>query len=404
MRTKTSTNKLGVVELFAGIAGLAQGFADTDKFYIQGLLDIDPIAKESFGLNYSDVYDEQGDIQKTTPLDFLKRPKAEKPFAVLGCPPCQGLSAAGKRDPKDPRNKLIYDFFRYVAALEPSVFIIENVPQILLAPEYTRAIFDFAEAHGYKTWSGVLNCAMFGIPQTRQRALVICYHKSLGIMPRAPKPTHYGRRKIYSYPDQKMVSTTSVDAYERALGWYAVGPKMTIEKKNLEKLLSLNRLVTLDEALDDLPALTARDDADEYVSTPRTDYQRLMRAGATQLTSHTMWGHSAALKKKMRRRDEGGVSRCRKYFSQAYGRLHGKGLGRTITGNFHNPGCGRFTHYEENRTLTVREAARLQGFEDSFAFAGELSDQRRLLGNAFPKVFAQEVARQVIKDLFKKGS
>ena len=395
----------GIIELFAGIGGLAQGFAETGEFYIQGLLDIDPIAKESFGLNYPQVYYEEGDIQKISPKDFFDRAGQEKPFAVLGCPPCQGLSAAGKRDPKDPRNRLIYDFFRYVEYIQPPVFIIENVPQILLVSTYKQAIIDFAEKQGYSIWSGILNSAMFGIPQTRQRALVIAYHRSLGIKPRAPRPSHYGQTKVYSYTDQKMLSTKTLNSYEKVLGWYTIVPRVTVDKNEFKKLLSLDKLVTLEDALNDLPPLTGKDSVTDYISFPRTPYQKAMRSAPdTFLTAHNTWGHSSRLKARMRRRSEGGISRNKKYFSQAYSRLHRKGLARTITGNFHNAGCGRFIHFCENRTLSVREAARIQGFPDSFIFAGDPSDQRRLLGNAFPKVLASAIARQVTEDIFKKSS
>src|SRR3990167_6442619 len=93
-----------IIELFAGIGGLAQGFADSGKFHLQGLLDIDPIARESFGLNFPEIYYEEGDIRQIDPFVFLERTNAGRPFAVLGCPPCQGLSSAGKRNPKDPHN------------------------------------------------------------------------------------------------------------------------------------------------------------------------------------------------------------------------------------------------------------------------------------------------------------
>ena len=73
---------------------------------------------------------------------------------------------------------------------------------------------------------------------------------------------------------------------------------------------------------------------------------------------------------------------------QAYTRLHRRGLARTITTNFHNPGSGRFLHYQQHRTLTVREAARLQGFGDDFVFIGRPGRQERLVGNAFPPLWA----------------
>ena len=76
-----------------------------------------------------------------------------------------------------------------------------------------------------------------------------------------------------------------------------------------------------------------------------------------------------------------------------YGRLHPQGIGFTITANFRNPGSGRFTHYRDNRSLTVREAARLQSFDDRFIFHGYISDQERHVGNAVPPLLSAALAR-----------
>ena len=81
------------------------------------------------------------------------------------------------------------------------------------------------------------------------------------------------------------------------------------------------------------------------------------------------------------------------YFSQAYARLHPRGIGFTITAHFRNPGSGRFTHYRDNRSITVREAARLQSFDDRFIFYGCDRDQERHVGNAVPPLVAQALAR-----------
>ena len=90
-----------------------------------------------------------------------------------------------------------------------------------------------------------------------------------------------------------------------------------------------------------------------------------------------------------------GPGRSAGYYSQAYTRLHRDGLARTITTNFHNAGSGRFTHYSASRTLTVREAARLQGIPDRFRFIGFPSWQERLVGNAFPQCWAREIAAHI---------
>ncbi|MDZ4696509.1 MAG: DNA cytosine methyltransferase [Deltaproteobacteria bacterium] len=81
------------------------------------------------------------------------------------------------------------------------------------------------------------------------------------------------------------------------------------------------------------------------------------------------------------------------YFSQAYARLHPQGIGFTITAHFRNPGSGRFTHYRDNRSITVREAARLQSFDDRFIFHGYDRDQERHVGNAVPPLMSAALAR-----------
>jgi len=112
-----------------------------------------------------------------------------------------------------------------------------------------------------------------------------------------------------------------------------------------------------------------------------------------------------------RERREGGQpeaprgSKAENYFSQAYGRLHRHGLARTITTFFQNAGSGRFFHYQQPRTLTIREAARLQGFPDDFVFHGTLAEQMQLVGNAVPLPLGEAVvlSRRVTRDLGREG-
>ncbi len=94
-----------------------------------------------------------------------------------------------------------------------------------------------------------------------------------------------------------------------------------------------------------------------------------------------------------------GTSRNKRYYSQAYGRLHRHALARTLTTYFQNAGSGRFLHYEQPRTLTIREAARLQGFPDNFVFYGNLEEQMQLVGNAVPLPLAEAVGRHVATEV-----
>jgi DNA (cytosine-5)-methyltransferase 1 len=399
----------GIVELFAGIAGLAQGFVETGSFRIQGLLDNDASVRESFLQNFPGTTYLKRDIRHLSPQKFLDQIGGEKPFIVMGCPPCQGLSAAGTRDPNDPRNNLIQDFLRFLSYIEPQVFVLENVPQILSMKTYGGKIDEFAIAKNYTLWKGVLNCALFGLPQSRQRAVVIGFRRSLGIRPVGPVPTHGGSESLFSYVKKRRVAVRERNNFPTALGWIATMPsgygKVSLD--DWGKFAKLPEVTTVADAINDLPSAMEREGGIQlYVQEPQTDYQKMMRAGSQGVTSHVQWGHSGELKSRMGRIKVGAMlygerssGRSARYFSQAYGRLHPQGLARTITGNFHNPGCGRFIHYRENRTLTVREAARIQGFGDQFTFCGTLPEQRRQVGNAFPKPLALAVAKAICSQL-----
>ena len=122
------------------------------------------------------------------------------------------------------------------------------------------------------------------------------------------------------------------------------------------------------------------------------------------MANHEPWDHGKDLVERLRQVREGcrppiEATNGRRYYSQAYTRLHRKGLARTITTNFHNPGSGRFLHYQLPRTLTVREAARLQGFGDDFVFIGHPGRQERLVGNAFPPLWAESIASHITTEL-----
>jgi DNA (cytosine-5)-methyltransferase 1 len=132
-----------------------------------------------------------------------------------------------------------------------------------------------------------------------------------------------------------------------------------------------------------------------------------MRQEAKALLNHSAWNHRPKLLSTMQlmRAGESALSKVGRkkhpYYSQAYARLHPRGLARTVTTNFHNAGAGRFWHYKAERTLTIREAARLQSFPDRFSFPDDLprTIQERLLGNAFPPLLALAIARHISMEI-----
>jgi DNA-cytosine methyltransferase len=197
-----------VAEVFAGVGSVARGFARAGGFQVAYLNDIDPVARATYQVNDPpDAIYELRDIQKVTGR-IIREAAAGRPVAgLLGCPPCQGWSAAGRRDACDRRNGLLKDFFRLVNSVYPVFFVMENVPSVADRAEFAAAL---AALRGrYRIWHGILNAASYGLPQSRQRVLVIGYRHDTGATPSCPPPTHAGRNKIWDYRTEAFVQPSA---------------------------------------------------------------------------------------------------------------------------------------------------------------------------------------------------
>jgi DNA (cytosine-5)-methyltransferase 1 len=369
---------LTVVDLFAGVGGFSLGFvkasegAEKCRFDLRLLVDSDPTASYTFKKNFpkipfwpKDLIDVQGsDILKlaklkTGDLDFL-----------VGGPPCQGFSSSGKRWLEDNRNRLISRFIDLAHQIQPKCAIIENVPMALSA--YERIFSEEIQNtfKGYIVKASVLNASEFGVPQIRRRAFIVALRNDLGI-----------------------------SEIEFPKGDYDV---VDVGNDMHKKAKAYQHFVSVGEAIGDLPPLKAGQSVDggAYASPPESKYQEDRRKGAIAVFNHTARSHSKEFLKKIGPIRPGrgnsdlpdGERFSDNYYSQAYARLHAKGIGFTITANFRNPGSGRFTHYRDKRSITVREAARLQSFDDRFIFHGSEADQERHVGNAVPPLLSQSLA------------
>lgn len=383
-----------IVDLFAGIGCVADGFAE-NGFTITSLVDIDASARETYLHNRPDANYLIRDVADLGQDDLPALTGGASVTGVVGCPPCQGFSAAGQRNPDDDRNALLGSFFAAVDLIGPDFFLLENVPAAIYQPTFRKLVEERAD-----DWAivyGVLNSACYGLPQTRQRAIVLGYRRYLGVKPTLPPPTHFGTRPVFNYRTQTL-ETPAVDHLDALLG---ESPHIGVaqgERRRMRDLLpadpaALLDLVTVADAIADLEPLTG---GDAGMPSP---YANALRNGR-QPANHLGWRHRPDLVARLAATPEGGrAATAKPYYSQAYARLHRQGLARTLTTNFHNAGCGRFTHYAEPRTLTVREAARLQGIKDDFELIGDRSLQERLVGNAFPKLWAAAIAGHIAAEL-----
>ena len=387
-----------VAEVFAGVGSVARGFARAGGFQVAYLNDVDPVARATYLANDSpETIYELRDVRKVTGRTIRDAADGRPVAGLLGCPPCQGWSAAGQRDAADRRNRLLKDFFRLVNSVYPVFFVMENVPSVADRAELAAALSTLRGR--YRVWQGVLNAAAYGLPQSRQRVLVIGYRHDTGVTPSGPPPTHAGRRKIWDYRTETFVEpsrTRWMLLWVPRRGWGRRGPRSTPCGTTTRRRLGLWRG----------SSRSARRSAiwKKTPSGPRSGYARALGAGKHVVANHEPWDHGKDLVERLRLVKEGcrppiEATNGRRYYSQAYTRLHRKGLARTITTNFHNPGSGRFLHYQLHRTLTVREAARLQGFGDDFVFIGHPGRQERLVGNAFPPLWAESIASHIATEL-----
>lgn len=351
-------DKVYVMDFFSGCGALSWGFENTRqshlRFEVLGGFDIDRNALSTYGLNLrgqavnTDVRDIAEDPSVLSKLIDGFDPDLMRPLVFVGGPPCQGFSAHRKKDRRDDeRNDLVMVFAEIIAAVRPDVFVIENVPEMLngrYAHYYEKASATLAEA-GYKFNEGVLDLSLFGVPQRRQRAVVLGSLEGSIALPLAS------------------VDEARVRTVRDAIGHL--------------------RPVFAGEADPDDPwhrAPAHRADIVERISRiPPDGGDRRDLSDEDQLECH-------------RRIDAGSTPG----FTDVYGRLRWDRPSVTITAKSSTPSCGRFLHPEQDRNITVREAALLQTFPHTFVFAGPFTHQYRQIGEAVPPLFAQHLAKAVL--------
>ncbi len=338
------TPGVGLVDAFCGAGGLSLGFgaAGFDSLYA---FDTDVSAVNTFNRSLECV----AEVSDVTGIGLVERiSKAvptKQPYVIVGGPPCQGFSQQRRGEDDDGRNNLVLRYADVIAALprSPSAVVLENVTYLdsprgeHILKEYIRLL----EKIGFITFRHDLNSADFGVPQLRRRILIVSM------------PERFSRR--YSGP-------------------IALTP---------------SRWPTIGESLHDLP------DA--------------VQNGDPSLNNHYASKEGALNKRRIMFVDMGRgrlsipddlqLACHRRYGGHldVYGRLDWFSLARTITGGFDSFTRGEFAHPFYHRSITPREAARIQGFPDWFTFEGNKASVRRQIGNAVPPPMAFAVAKAIMK-------
>lgn len=348
-----------ILDLFSGAGGFSYGMEKNEHFKTVIAVDFNPNALATFKYNMPDTYIINGDI---TSSDIKKRiielSKEQNINIIIGGPPCQGFSLKGKKlGLDDPRNYLFNEYLNIVEALQPEVFIIENVKALLStsAGWFKNQIIDKVHRLGYYVKYGILNASEFGVPQARERAIFICC-----------------KDKAISLP---------------------VGSK---------------NVVTVREAISDLAYLNSGDGAFEqdYINKPASEYQLERRKNCTKLYNHKASNHSElAIKKLSLIPPECGKEHLpqellgKQQFSGTWGRLKWDSVSPTIDTRFDAASNGTNNHPFLNRAITPREAARLQSFDDSFVFIGAKVQIRQQIGNAVPPLMAKAIADKIYDEI-----
>jgi len=345
-------------------------------FRVLAGVDLEPRYLATFAHNLCEAQSLRLDLSKTPPSDFMARLGIAPGELTLlaGGPPCQGFS---KNVPRKQRyldstnNKLVKTFLDYCESLKPKLVLMENVAEMKngFDQSYTEEILARLSEEGYTVTPGVLNAADYGIPQRRRRAFFIASRD--GIKLEFPVPTHAPR---------------SDESF----------------------LFSSPRHVSVWEAIGDLPPLKHGEGRPvcEYAAEPMSEFQRLMRNGAKMVTNHvarhlqpTQFERLASLLPGQGLADLPKHLRPRSGYSGAYARLTKDMVAPTITRWVFHPGSGRWGHPVDIRVLTIREAARIQGFPDSFEFVGTYTQQAGQVGNAVPPLLAERVAETLLKQV-----
>lgn len=364
-----------IIDLFSGCGGFSLGFLKAG-FSIKKAVEFDKDIAKSYKHNHPNVIMFNDDIKN---IDNNTNFSPNESDIIIGGPPCQGFSMAGSRNRNgfidDERNYLFKHYFNIVKLVRPKVFIMENVKGILSMKDgkifsEIKRIFSNSElldGDRYFLNHLVVNSSNFGVPQKRERVIII------GVL------------------NNQINLDFFIDS---------------VKEKIMYEDPSFFNFSSIRDAISNLPEPT--DSGIVRVKDYNSNYQRQLKSSDNLTFNHIKTKHSQKAIERMERieTDKNYKSldeTINSVHSGSYGRLNYDGLAQTITTRFDTPSGGKFIHPEFNRTLTPREAARIQGFPDNFEFIGSKSSICKQIGNAVPvkvSYFFARVAKEILNEYF----
>lgn len=381
---KINQNGLNVIDLFCGAGGSSSGFK-LAGFNLVGALDINVAAARTHEYNFPECKTVVGDITAIPPAEFASMIGYKRVDVVIGSPPCQTFSSLsqgkikslGKDIKLDIRNYFYKNYLDYVTYFKPKAFLMENVPGF--QTKYKGEIFNDLLTYireclpEYEVQHTVLDAKEFSVPQSRRRLFVCGYLRGLD----------------FAFPTS-----------------------------NYEFCGTGKSCVSVSEAFSDLPVITDdwRLDAVPYTTTESNNYQRMMRSGSSIATNNICRVSNPKAKELFSKllpgqrytdlslEQQNEVSLFDTFNSSVImGRCHRLPLDEcawTVIAHIGMDGY-EYIHPTECRTISVREAARLQSFTDDFIFVGNMREQYVQIGNAVPPLLSYAIAANIKKALLK---
>lgn len=372
------------IDLFCGAGGLSLGLVNAGWDLRLGS-DIDPACGSTHRANFPSIPFFGGDARELTAKRLIQLSGIEPGELDLlaGGPPCQGFSIIGQRSINDPRNDLFGTFLNLAKQLRPKIVLIENVPGLatLDGGSILLEISRRFDAMGYDADCAELVAAQYGVPQLRWRLAFIAWRRDLGKRGGFPLPTH-GRAGIGDLLPNRTIPAEFLDGF----------------------------LTTFD-AIGDLPEISAGECKSVYTMAPQTAYQHAMRAeNNNSVCNHYAPRLSEANIARIEALKPGqdwrslprhllppGMQRALlKDHTRRFRRMTWEGVPRSIITRFRDPKSGEYMHPEQTRTISIREAARIQSFPDWFEFHGSNSQIYDQVGNAVPPLMAKAIGKAIL--------
>lgn len=355
--------RYNIVDLFAGVGGLSYGFSKLPQFNIIAANEIEKDISVAYKLNHPDVKMINCDINDLTEEILEEALDGKRVDVVVGGPPCQSYSTLGKRK-MDDRANLFLQYKRILEILNPQAFVFENVVGILSMDKgklFKKIQSEFKEL-GYDLKYRVLDAVNFGVPQHRERVILVGFKGENNFV--YPQPTHGEGLKPY---------------------------------------------VTLKDAVGDLPVLKSGEKKNHYAGGITNEFLQFVRRNSSDIIEEHCAPNNGehlirimeTLKDGQSKNDLPEDIRPKSGYGNTYAKLWWEKPSTTITRNFACPSSSRCIHPRDSRAMSIREGARLQSFPDDYKFYGSDGMKRLEIGNAVPPLLSMAIAEQMLEALSK---